>query len=237
MLNDRPLESYAAGRRRRERAASYSTKYDRELHKRISSWFERRAIRRALAVTGVRDGRVLDVPCGAGRLTPLLRPVASELLSCDYSPAMLEFFRSAHPEPCFVASAFELPFPDRSFDLVFSARLAHHIAADARRADYLRSVLRISRRWAIVTVFDRDSLKNRLRERRRRRTGKRGKYTFSAAEVAAIARSAGFEVAASIPLSRLGSGHVFHVLERRVRNAEPFPATEPRPATAVARQP
>jgi SAM-dependent methyltransferase len=213
-LNDPQLEVYAGARRHEERAESYATKYDRELHKRISSYFERRAIRRALAITGVREATVLDVPCGAGRLTPLLLPVSSLLVSCDYSPAMLQVFRRAHREPCFVGSAFDLPFADRAFDVVFSARLSHHIASDERRADYLREVMRISAGWVIATIFDRDSLKNRLREFSRRFSGKRSKHTFARGDLEKIAGSASFTVAAGLPLSRLASGQVFYVLRR-----------------------
>jgi SAM-dependent methyltransferase len=213
-LNDRQLEVYAGARRGEERAASYATKYDRELHKRISSYFERRVVRRALAITGARNATVIDVPCGAGRLTPLLLPVSARLVSCDYSPAMLRQFRRAHREPCFVGSAFDLPFAERSFDLVFSARLSHHIASDERRADYLREIMRISAGWVIVTIFDRNSLKNRLRELSRRFSGKRSKHTFARADLERIARGSGFTVAAGLPLSRLASGHVFYVLRR-----------------------
>jgi ubiquinone/menaquinone biosynthesis C-methylase UbiE len=213
-LNDSQLEVYAGARRHTERAESYATKYDRELHKRVSSHFERRAIRRALAITGVRGARVIDVPCGAGRLTPLLLPVSKRLVSGDYSPAMLHVFRRAHGKPCFVGSAFDLPFVDRSFDLVFSARLSHHIASDARRADYLREIMRISAGWVIVTIFDRSSLKNRLREISRRFTGKRTKHAFARGDLERIAGEAGFTVAAGLPLSRLASGQVFYVLRR-----------------------
>jgi SAM-dependent methyltransferase len=219
-LDDRQLEVYAGARRHDERAESYATKYDRELHKRISSYFERRAIRSALAITGVHDATVLDVPCGAGRLTPLLLPASSLLVSCDYSPAMLRVFRRAYREPCFVGSAFDLPFPDRAFDVVFSARLSHHIASDDRRADYLREIMRISRSWVIATIFDRDSLKNRIREISRRWSGKRSKHTFARGDLERIARSAGFTVAARLPLSRLASGQVFYVLRRLEARAE-----------------
>jgi len=114
-----------------------------------------------------------------------------------------------------VGSAFDLPFADRTFDVVFSARLSHHIESDARRADYLREILRISERAVIVTIFDRHSLKNRLREVSRRLSGKRSKHTFARADVERIAGASGFAVAASLPLSRLMSGHVFYVLQRK----------------------
>ena len=213
-LDDSQLEVYAGARRQDERAESYATKYDRELHKRISSYFERRVIQRALAITALHDAAVIDVPCGAGRLTPLLEPVSSLLVSCDYSPAMLHQFRRAHRRPCFVGSAFDLPFADRSFDLVFSARLSHHIASDERRADYLREIMRISGGWVIATIFDRDSLKSRMREISRRWSGKRSKHTFARGDLERIAGAAGFAVVAGLPLSRLMSGHVFYVLRR-----------------------
>jgi ubiquinone/menaquinone biosynthesis C-methylase UbiE len=213
-LRDGQLEVYANTRRRDERAESYATKYDRELHKRISSYFERRVIRRALAITGEQGATVLDVPCGAGRLTPLLAPISSRLISCDYSPAMLRVFRRAYRSPCFVGSAFDLPFADGSFRIVFSARLSHHIASDERRADYLREVMRISGRWVIVTIFDRASLKNRLREISRRFSGKRSKHGFARSDLERIAAACDFTVAAGLPLSRLASGHVFYVLRR-----------------------
>jgi SAM-dependent methyltransferase len=213
-LNDRQLELYAGVRRRTERAESYATKYDRELHKRISSFFERRAIQRALAITGARDSTVLDVPCGAGRLTPLLLPVSAQLVSCDYSPAMLSIFRRRFRSPCTVGSAFDLPFADRSFDVVFSARLSHHIESDVRRADYLREIMRISGAWVIVTIFDRGSLKNRLREVSRRVRAKRSKHATARVDLERIARERGFTLAAALPLSRLASGQVFCVLRR-----------------------
>ena len=213
-LDDRQLELYAGSQRRDTQAESYATKYDRELHKRISSYFERRAIRRAIAVTGAQRATVLDVPCGAGRLTPLLQPASQRLFSCDYSRAMLRQFQRARRGPCLVASALDLPFSDRAFDVVFSARLSHHIASDERRADYLREIMRASGRWVIVTIFDRDSLKARLREISRRFTGKRSKHTFARRDLEQIARASGFRIAAGLPLSRLFSGHVFYVLER-----------------------
>jgi len=219
-LNDEKLEHYADGCRTIEGAERYSTKYDRELHKRISSFFERRAIRRAIAVTGVEPGSVLDVPCGAGRLSPVLRPASSLLVSGDYSMSMVKTFRRTHDGPCFVGSAFELPFRDRAFDIVFSARLSHHISSADRRADYLSAIMRVSRRWVIVTVFDRASLKNRVREVQRRFNHKRSKHTLSRSDVKEIAEASGFEVATGFPLSRVMSGHVFYVLERKGATSE-----------------
>ncbi len=211
---DDQLRDYAASRRTSRGAESYATKYDREWHKRVSSHAERRVIRRVLRRTGLRDGVVLDVPCGAGRLTPLLEPVASRLVSADYSPSMVSVLRRVRGRAGLVSDAFHLPFPDRSFDLVFSARLSHHIADADLRARYLGEVMRVSRSWTIATVFDSASLKNRLRELRRRFTDKRPKHTLSREQVAAVATRAGFEIEAAVPLSRLMSGHVYYLFRR-----------------------
>ena len=211
---DDQLRAYAAGRRTSRGAESYAPKYDREWHKRVSSLAERRVIRRLLRRTGLRDGAVLDVPCGAGRLTPLLEPVASRLVSADYSPSMVKVLRRVRGHAGLVSDAFHLPFADGSFDLVFSARLSHHIADSELRARYLGEVMRVSRAWTIATVFDSDSLKNRLRELRRRFTGKRSKHTLSRQQVAAIAERAGFGIEAAVPLSRLASGHIYYLFRR-----------------------
>lgn len=211
---DPTLARYADSRRTAEGAASYSTKYDDELHKRISSYFERRAIERALARAKVRDAVVLDCPCGAGRITPLLRPVARKLVCADYSGTMARVLRRAHDLPALTADAFRLPFADRTFDLVYSGRLSHHIGDEQGRFAHLREVMRVSRGHVIVTVFDDRSLKNVLRRVRRAFTGKRPKNTLTREQVAAAAAEAGFSVIDAIPLSRLASGHVFYVLER-----------------------
>lgn len=208
------LDQYAASRRSTRGAESYATKYDRELHKRVSSWFERRVIRRAVARTGVSQGRVLDLPCGAGRLTPLLAPAARSLISADYSPDMLRVFKRERGKPCLVADAFHLPFADRTFDLVFSARLSHHISDDALRAAYVREILRVSAAWAVFTIFDARSLKNVLRRLRTQVSAKRPKNTLTREQVEGLAREAGFELVAGYPLSRLASGHVFYVARR-----------------------
>lgn len=212
---DPTLDRYSASRRTEEGAESYSTKYDDELHKRISSWFERRAVERALALTGLKQAKVLDLPCGAGRLTPILRPVARTLISADYSRTMVQVLRRRNPElPGLVADCFHLPFADRAFDLVYSARLSHHIGDEALRVAYLKEVLRVAGQWAIVTVFDSRSLKNLLRTLRRSMSKKRPKNTLSREQVEQVAAAQGFSVLGAIPLSRLASGHVFYVMKR-----------------------
>jgi SAM-dependent methyltransferase len=164
----------------------------------------------------VKDGLVLDLPCGAGRISPILAPAARTLISGDYSRTMVEVLKRRYESrhPVLVADSFKLPFADRTFDLVYSARLSHHIGDDALRLAYLKEVLRVSKAWTIVTIFDARSLKNLLRNMRRAFSKKRPKNTLSREQVAEIAAAEGFSIVDAIPLSRLASGHVFYVLQR-----------------------
>ncbi|HZN58280.1 MAG TPA: class I SAM-dependent methyltransferase [Planctomycetota bacterium] len=208
---------YSENRRRPEKAASYNVKYERELHKRISDWREKRILEGLLARAG-QCARVLDVPCGAGRLSGIIARHAEKLYEVDYSREMLHLCRSnatAYRPFIAAASAFQLPFPDGAFDLAVSIRLSHHIPTREARHDHLREVLRVARRFALVTYFGEESMKNRLRNLYRRLGGKkRAKWTLGRREVEALAAAAGFRVVRVKSISSFFSGHFFTLLER-----------------------
>ena len=209
--------TYSENRKKPERAASYNTKYERELHKRISMWRERRLLNDLLDMAGKVD-RALDVPCGAGRLSPLMAERARDLFEVDFSREMLKLCRRnavAYRAIVAAASVFQLPFPDASFDLVLSIRLSHHIPLHEARLDHLRELFRVSRRFVLVTFFGEESVKNRLRNLYRRLGGRKGaKLTLSKAEVRALAAERGFRVVAMRSISRVFSGHYFTLLEK-----------------------
>jgi len=209
---------YSEIRRKPEKAASYNKKYEQELHKRLSNWREKRLLELLLARTGQND-LVLDVPCGAGRLSPVIAGHAGQLVEMDYSREMLKLCRAnadTYKPLVAAASAFQLPFSDRAFDLVVSIRLSHHITDREARKDHVREMLRVSRRWVLLTFFGEESLKNRLRNLYRLLGGKkRPKLTLRRSEVAEIAEQAGFRVVVSKGISPVLSGHYFTLLERR----------------------
>lgn len=65
----------------------------------------------------------LDIGCGTGHLTRLLKQHAAHVTALDFAPGMLAFAREHHADvvDAFVcADADELPFQPNSFDLVFS---------------------------------------------------------------------------------------------------------------------
>ncbi len=67
------------------------------------------------------ERRVLDAGCGAGRMLPILAALRCRVEGVDLSPRMIRRSRGDHSSfPTQVASIAELPFPDSSFDGVFS---------------------------------------------------------------------------------------------------------------------
>jgi ubiquinone/menaquinone biosynthesis C-methylase UbiE len=63
----------------------------------------------------------LDVGCGPGAYCALLASRGFEVMGIDYAPAVIEIAKRKNSGITFaVASGYDLPYPDRSFDLVIS---------------------------------------------------------------------------------------------------------------------
>lgn len=211
-----PSINYSRSRQREDKAASYNVKYEQEWHKRVSDRKEKRLLEAILRRMG-KVSSMLDVPCGAGRLAGVMAPFAERHVKADYSAPMLDFCRSnaqGYVPRVANVSAFELPFLDRSVDAVLCIRLNHHVPQRADRLRLIDELCRVSRRFVLTTFFDESSFKNRLREWRKRRGGKKSKKSLSREEVAERAAAAGYRVVGQWRLSSLFSGHTFALLER-----------------------
>jgi len=102
-----------------------------------------------------RFARVLDAPCGTGRLTAALEPLTARLVSLDVSRAMLtaapeSFGAAARIE----ASVFALPFATGAFDVAVACRLLHHFPAEVDRRAALGELARVARRYVVVSYWD-----------------------------------------------------------------------------------
>ncbi len=83
-------------------------------------------------VAALAPARTLDVGCGTGYLTRHLR---GPVVGCDQSPAMLARARAQAPGTRLVrGDALALPFPDGTFDRIFTSHLYGHLLADERVA-------------------------------------------------------------------------------------------------------
>ncbi len=206
-------------------ATNYTGKFSKHWWERINNRTEQSLLAGILDSIPTSDieGLALDMPCGYGRMHPLLNRIAPRIVESDWSFFMLQESRRLQGSPDgkspagFVrASGIELPYKDRAFDIVLSVRLCHHISIAAERQQYVRDLCRISNRWIVFTYFDSHSIKNRNFEFARKywKQHAHPKWTMSRDEVADIAREAGYDVKKSLPLSRFFSGHIYSVLRR-----------------------
>ncbi len=102
------------------------------------------------ATLGSPAATILDVPCGTGRFTALLRERA-RYLGADLSFPMLETARAKEPEAAFlVADLARLPFPDRGFDVSVCIRFLHLVRDPSLRVAFLRELRRVSRLGVVI---------------------------------------------------------------------------------------
>jgi ubiquinone/menaquinone biosynthesis C-methylase UbiE len=114
-----------------------------------------------ITLAGLRDGhRVLDVGCGTGNLlrsTGKRHPKA-ELFGLDPDPkALVRARRKARRAGVTVrlnrGFAQELPYPDGSFDRVFSSLMLHHLDS-ASKDELLAEVRRVLRPDGLLVLAD-----------------------------------------------------------------------------------
>jgi len=116
--------------------------------------------REGYALVGLQPGQaVLDVGCGAGEvcveLSGLVGP-KGRVAGVDLSATMIEAARTAaagHAIDLRVASVYQLPFPDGTFDVVRAERVLQHLD-DPEAA--LREMMRVTRMGGQVLLVDPD---------------------------------------------------------------------------------
>ncbi|MBN2507183.1 MAG: methyltransferase domain-containing protein [Verrucomicrobia bacterium] len=196
-------------------AADYNTKYVRERLKRWSTRREVHLLNRLLA-SQPRSRILLELPCGGGRLSAALAVHADLLVEADVALGQVQYARDHARTPTsqlfLTASALRIPFRNAAVDGVVCVRLCHHLPHPAERERLVAELLRVARRFVILTFFDRHSLKNLLRRLRRPFNRKRPKYTMARADVRRIAARHGARLAACPALSWIGSGHRYALL-------------------------
>ncbi len=178
---------------RRYKEERFHTFWGRRTHER-----ESRAVADLLSLAAPLEGPWLDMPCGAGRLTPLL----PEAVCCDLNPEMLRLLDPSFPSV--LASGLALPFRDRAFEGVLSIRFLPHLAGPAERIQALKEMARVSRRWVLVSFFHALSLQEARRRIKQvlfhRRRGRRAQ-TYGSFRREAL--EAGLRPVAARPLAPL----------------------------------
>lgn len=104
-------------------------------------------------------GSILDVPVGYGRFQELLHrfgPVHA--LDASYYAVLYQRENLGLAQGSVTGLAEELPYPDRSFEVIFSLRLLQHIHERDRRLAILNEFNRVSRRWVVLSLYIRTPL-------------------------------------------------------------------------------
>jgi SAM-dependent methyltransferase len=208
-------EDYQAEYQTIERAAAYNHGYQRRAHKRLGTRHEWRLIRRHLQRVG-HSQVILELPCGGGRITPAFADAADFVIEADIALGQIRYGRATStlttPRAWMTASAFHIPLRDASVDGTICIRLAHHLPTASERERLFRELMRVSRRFVIVTFFDHYSLKNLTRRMRHPFNKKPPKLTMTTERVAELAREGGGRLVAAPPLNRIASGHRFALI-------------------------
>lgn len=164
-----------------------------------------------------RSETLLDLPCGAARMTvELARLGFRQLAAADVSPAMVELARQRLAEeglaaPVSLADAEHLPFADGEFDNVFCFRLFHHFPDDRLRQQVAAELCRVAKRRVLVSYLDRRAFAARKRQLQSWwRPRAASKFTQSPEQMAAFFRQSGFRPVAD--LARLPYWHSLRIL-------------------------
>jgi len=188
---------------------------------------EKRCILEALAELP-RGARVLDLPCGPGRLTECLVRRGFRVVGADSSPGMIELAGrnwaaltatdpALRPMASFhVREVLETGYEDGSFDAVVCNRLMHHYPDPELRRAALRELARVCRGTLVVSFFDLwtlDGLRSFLRLCYRR-PAYWDRCPISRAKFAADASSAGLKVERFLATLPVISPQTYAVMRR-----------------------
>jgi ubiquinone/menaquinone biosynthesis C-methylase UbiE len=158
---------------------------------------EMKLVDRAFALIP-KHHRVLDLPCGGGRVTVHLGLQGYKMSSADLSDSMLAITREnvdMHELNCSVEKQDieNLTYPDQHFDSLISFRLFHHFPNPEIRQRAVSEPCRVTREFVVISYFSPLSVTSIKRSLRRARGGRASeKHSTPLAEVKGYFANAGF---------------------------------------------
>jgi ubiquinone/menaquinone biosynthesis C-methylase UbiE len=160
---------------------------------------EMRMVDRAFALIP-KSSRVLDVPCGGGRVSVHLSKKGYNVCSGDLSEAMLNIARESIANAGFQCpverqDVEKLSYADRSFDAIISFRLFHHFPNPAIRRRVVTEFCRVAGRHVALSYFSPASVTSVKRKLRAAMGGKKSeKHTTPLSEIVKYFNESGFRL-------------------------------------------
>ena len=158
------------------------SKYDRErfssLKGRIVDWREKYLIFKAIKLSGIKPpARILDLPCGTGRLSIFLAEKGFNVVGIDISNEMIKQSKLKiidsnliNKVKFIVGDGENIQFPDSFFDIGISLRLFGHLPIE-NRISVLKELSRVSKRFVIVVYYHKNSLQELIKRKNRIKKG------------------------------------------------------------------
>ena len=160
---------------------------------------EMRLVDRAFALIP-KSHRVLDVPCGGGRVTVHLGRQGYRMAAADLSDAMIEITReNLRKEGLDIQvgkqDVEQLSYAARSFDTIVSFRLFHHFPNAEIRERVVRELCRVAGKFVVLSYFSPVSVTTLKRRLSAALGGRRSqKHPTSLTEVEGYFNGAGFRL-------------------------------------------
>lgn len=147
--------------------------------------------------------KILDVGCGNGRLAGALE--SQNYIGMDNSRALLKIAKKSYKKAKFkYGDILKIPFPAKTFELVFAIAVLHHIPPGKLQLQAIQEIKRVLKKGgrAIITVWNlwQKKYKAHIDPKTHealipwKKKIKRYYYAFKAAELAALLKRAGFSI-------------------------------------------
>jgi 2-polyprenyl-3-methyl-5-hydroxy-6-metoxy-1,4-benzoquinol methylase len=144
--------------------------------------------------------RVLDIPCGAGRVTILLARLGYSVIGAELSEPMISatrenIARAGLTCPVHREDIERMSYEDSAFDTIVCFRLFHHFPSIEVRCRVVKELCRVAGRFVALSYFDPRSLTSLKRTLRVKLGGKRSKqHATSLKEVEGYFKQHGFRL-------------------------------------------
>lgn len=171
-------------------AQTYDQKRFNSLSGKISNALELRNIKRLMRIIELEGSleKVIDIPCGTGRITKLLLDMGYQVVGADSSKEFIQVAKrklnnyiQKNQIVFQVSDARSTEFKDNQFDCITSIRFFHHLKQDEKKS-ILKELARISKKYIIINIAYTSSIysiRNNIKNYQKKLKGERLQKVFS----------------------------------------------------------